>query len=359
MQLNHQEIGIGIIGCGRMGNLRSSISRNNSSVKYIGISDIDSGKAHQLGERINADIISTNNSDIINDENIHALIVSTSEPEHYKPVISALERGKPVLVEKPIALSVDEAEKMVEAAAKNNTSLHVGYTLRFNRHYLIGKQQIIENKVGNILSCVGRFNNTQRTGAEILKRSKHISFVNDALTYLVDLFGWYLDGKIPKEIVAKGHGIIYRKDGFDVDEIAAAIITYDDGTIVNLSMGYALPKNYPSHGRLVRAEIIGENGILFFDDDRKEHIGFSESGMHHAYVDTNTEMGFLTSNASGNWAVDKYWGPFADETRSWLEFVTQGIACPNTTGKEGLQNLKITLGIEKSIKLNQTIKLEV
>ena len=154
MQLNHQEIGIGIIGCGRMGNLRSSISRNNSSVKYIGISDIDSGKAHQLGERINADIISTNNSDIINDENIHALIVSTSEPEHYKPVISALERGKPVLVEKPIALSVDEAEKMVEAAAKNNTSLHVGYTLRFNRHYLIGKQQIIENKVGNILSNI-------------------------------------------------------------------------------------------------------------------------------------------------------------------------------------------------------------
>ena len=263
MQLNHQEIGIGIIGCGRMGNLRSSISRNNSSIKYIGISDIDSGKAHQLGERINADIISTNNSDIINDENIHALIVSTSEPEHYKPVINALERGKPVLVEKPIALSVDEAEKMVEAAAKNNTSLHVGYTLRFNRHYLIGKQQIIENKVGNILSCVGRFNNTQRTGAEILKRSKHISFVNDALTYLVDLFGWYLDGKKPKEIIAKGHGKIYRKDGFDVDEIAAAIITYDDGTIVNLSMGYALPKNYPSHGRLVRAEIIGENGVLF------------------------------------------------------------------------------------------------
>ena len=70
-------------------------------------------------------------------------------------------------------------------------------------------------------------------------------------------------------------------------------------------------------------------------------------------------MGFLTSNASGNWAVDKYWGPFADETRSWLEFVTQGIACPNTTGKEGLQNLKITLGIEKSIKLNEAIKLEV
>ena len=72
-------------------------------------------------------------------------------------------------------------------------------------------------KIGNILSCVGRFYNTQRTGAEILKRSEHISFINDALTYLVDLFSWYMEDKKPKEIIAKGHGKIYRRDGYDVD----------------------------------------------------------------------------------------------------------------------------------------------
>jgi len=358
MKQNHQEIGIGIIGSGRMGNLRSSISRSYGSIKYIGISDKEITKAKILGEKINADLISSNNEEIISNENVHAVIVSTSEPEHLDPVIQALERGKPVLVEKPISLSEDDAKKMIEVANKNNTTLHVGYTLRFNRHFLIGKQQILDKKIGNILSCVGRFYNTQRTGAEILKRSEHISFINDALTYLVDLFGWYMEGKKPKEIIAKGHGKIYRRDGYDVDEIAAAIITYEDGTIVNLSMGYALPKNYPSHGRLVRAEIIGENGVLFFDDDRKEHIGFSEHGMHHAYVDTNTEMALLTSNASGNWALDKYWGPFADETRSWLDFISQGIKCPNTTGEEGLLNLKITRGIEQSIKSNNKIIIE-
>ncbi|GIS07836.1 MAG: hypothetical protein CM15mP111_4510 [Hyphomicrobiales bacterium] len=52
-------------------------------------------------------------------------------------------------------------------------------------------------------SCVGRFNNTQRTGAEILKDPKHISFVNDALTYLVDLLDGTLMEKKPKEIIAK------------------------------------------------------------------------------------------------------------------------------------------------------------
>jgi predicted dehydrogenase len=358
MKINHQEIGIGIVGCGRMGNLRTSISKTHGSVKYISLSDTIREKAEELGEKVNADRVCRTNQEVIDDKNTHAIIVSTSEPEHCNPVIKALENGKPVLVEKPIALNLNDAQKMVDAAKRNNTSLHVGYTMRFNRHFLIGKQQINENKVGNIISCVGRFYNTQRTGAEILKRSKHISFVNDALTYLVDLFGWYLGNKKPKEIIAKGHGTIYRKDGFDVDEIAAAIITYDDGTIVNLAMGYALPKNYPSHGRLVRAEIIGESGVLLFDDDRKEHIGFSDEGMHHAYVDNHTEMALLTSNASGNWALNKYWGPFADETRSWLDFISQGIDCPNTTGIEGLQNLRLTLAIEDSIKLDKKIRIE-
>lgn len=358
MKINHQEIGIGIIGCGRMGQLRSSIARATSSVNYIGLSDIDSDKAQSLGEKVNADMVSNNNEELINNDNIHALIVSTSEPEHCDPVIKALEKGKPVLVEKPIALSIADASKMLEASQKNNTSLHVGYTLRFNRHFLIGKQHILDNKLGNIISCTGRFYNTQRTGVEILKRSKHISFVNDALTYLVDLFGWYMNDKIPEEIIAKGHGKIYRNQGYEVDEIAAAIITYNDGTLVNLSMGYALPKNYPSHGRLVRAEVIGEEGVLFFDDDRKEHIGFSEYGMHHAYVDTDTEMALLTSNASGNWALNKYWGPFSDETRSWLDFLSQGIKCPNTTAEEGLLNLKLTLGIDESIKSGLAIKVK-
>ena len=80
--------------------------------------------------------------------------------------------------------------------------------------------------------------------------------------------------------------------------------------------------------------------------------------MHHAYVDNHTEMALLTSNASGNWALNKYWGPFADETRSWLDFISQGIECPNTTGIEGLQNLRLTLAIEDSIKLDKKIRIE-
>ncbi|GIS07835.1 MAG: hypothetical protein CM15mP111_4500 [Hyphomicrobiales bacterium] len=65
-----------------------------------------------------SDIISTNNSDIINDENIHALIVSTSEPEHYKPVISALEEVSLYLLRNRLRCDVDEAEKWLKLLQK-------------------------------------------------------------------------------------------------------------------------------------------------------------------------------------------------------------------------------------------------
>jgi predicted dehydrogenase len=355
--INHKNIGIGVVGCGRMGRLRSSISTSHPAVDYIAISDRVSKNAENLGLDIKADKISTNNMDIVENDNVHAVIVSTSEPEHCEPAVRALELGKPVLVEKPIALTLKDADRMINAAIKGGTTLHVGYTLRFNRHYLIGKQQILEDKIGNIISCTGRFYNSKATGLEIIKRSKEASFIQDALTYLVDLFGWYLEGNYPVEVIARSHGTIYRKLGHDADEITSAIITYSDGTIVNLSLGYCLPSNYPSHGRLIRAELIGEKGVLFFDDDRKEHIGFSEDGMHHAYVGQDTEMAFLTSNASGNWALGKYWGPFGEETRSWLDFLSTGIDCPNTTAIQARKNLEVTLAIEEAAKTKKIINL--
>ena len=87
-----------------MGNLRSSISRNNSSVKYIGISDIDSGKAHQLGEKINADIISANNSDIIND-----VLITTSGDEYIfesKKIVSKNTHGTGCSLASAIATNI-------------------------------------------------------------------------------------------------------------------------------------------------------------------------------------------------------------------------------------------------------------
>lgn len=81
-----------------------------------------------LAQRVEADFSSGDNLDVISHPEVDAVIVSTSEPEHLLPVLQALECGKPVLVEKPIALHLEDADKMIEVAHRMETDLRVGYS---------------------------------------------------------------------------------------------------------------------------------------------------------------------------------------------------------------------------------------
>ena len=82
----------------------------------IELAESDPAKAEALGAKFKADRVSGDNNAIIHDDRVGAVIVSTSEPEHAAPVIEALRLGKPVFVEKPIALTLDDADRMIEAA---------------------------------------------------------------------------------------------------------------------------------------------------------------------------------------------------------------------------------------------------
>jgi predicted dehydrogenase len=355
--MRHRQFGVAVVGTGRMGTLRAGTAGAHPAVTFLAVSDRDKDKAGKVGQASKADVVTGDNSAIIRDERVGAVIVSTSEPEHAEAAIEALELGKPVLVEKPIALTLEDADRMIAASEKSGASLHVAYSLRFNRRYLVGKQQIMDGKLGRIVGGMSRLYNTRAHGLQIIQRSAEATFVKDALTYLVDLYGWYLEGARPVEVVARSHGLVYRSLGHDADEVTWAIVTYSDGTIVDLGVGYALPANYPTHGRLVRVEVLGEKGVLFFDEDHKENIIHSEDGVANAYVGHKMETGFLTSNASGNWALGNFWGPLGEETRSWLDHIATGAPCPHTTAREARTTLELTHAIEHAAATGEIVRL--
>jgi len=108
----------------------------------------------------------------------------------------------------------------------------------------------------------GRACNTRAQGIEILKRSSTATPVVDVLTYWVDIAGWFLEGIRPYGVTARGHGTVFRKAGFDVNDTTFAIITYENGAVVNLGVYYALPARAPQLGMGVRIEVYGSEGAL-------------------------------------------------------------------------------------------------
>ena len=138
---------------------------------------------------------------------MNAVIVSTSEGEHLAPMLKAIELGKPVLVEKPIALTLADADRVIQAVEKAGANVRVGYSRRYKERYLIAKEQIVQGRVGRIVGGAARVYNSRSQAMAVLKRDRHATPVVDALTYYVDLMGWLLGGTAPRR------GLCARAEG--------------------------------------------------------------------------------------------------------------------------------------------------
>ena len=356
--IERKELGLAIVGSGRIGTLRARLAAGHPAVRYIAVSDQDSGKARDLAGKVGAQFHSGDNAEIIGRPEVNAVVVSTSEGEHLAPMLKAIELGKPVLVEKPIALTLADADRVIQAVEKAGASLRVGYSRRYKERYLIAKEQIVQGRVGRIVGGAARVYNSRSQGMAVLKRDRHATPVVDALTYYVDLMGWLLGGTALAEVYARGQKGVLSQAGFEANDVDWAVFTYADGTVVNLGISYALPDKYPSRGHAARVEILGTEGVIILDDDHTDQLMYTEKGIPHVYLpDQEVNMVFLQSGTPGDWALGEFWGPIANETRAWLDHLAMGKPCVLATAREARAALEGTLAIEHSLASGKPVRL--
>ncbi len=358
MALERKDIGLAVIGAGRIGTLRARLAAQHPGVRFIAVSDREPARAKELASQVGGEVHSGDNLEIISRPEVNAVIVSTSEGEHMAPVLAAIEKGKAVLVEKPIALTLADADAMVEAIERNGASVHVGYSRRYKERYLIAKEQIVQGRIGRITGGAARVYNSRAQALAILKRHREATPVVDALTYYVDLMSWLQGGTPLAEVYARGQKGVLKEAGFDVDDVSWAVFTYADGTVINLGISYALPEKYPARGHAARVEVLGTEGVMILDDDHTDQLMDTEKGVPHDYLpDQPVNMVFLQSGTPGDWALGDFWGPIANETRAWLDHLSMGRPCVLATPREARATLEATLAIEHSIASGKAVSL--
>jgi predicted dehydrogenase len=351
-------IGLGVIGSGRIGTLRARLASGHAAVANIVVSDLDPANAAKLAALVGGRSHGSDNLAVIDDPDVAAVIVSTSEGEHMAPMLAAIERGKPVLVEKPIALTVREADQVLEGVAKHGGNVRVGYSRRYKERYQIAKEQIVKDRVGQLTGGAARVFNSRSQALAMLGRNPHATPVVDALTYYVDLMNWLFEGRHIVEIYARGQTGVLKAAGHDVPDVSYAVLTYDDGAVVNLGVSYALPEKYPALGHAARVEVLGIGGVMILDDDHTDQIMYSEAGVPHVYLpDHNVNMVFLQSGTPGDWALGEFWGPIANETRAWLDHLATGRPCTLATPQDARDTLEATLAIEHSMRIGAAVTL--
>ena len=353
-----KELGLAIVGSGRIGTLRARLARGHPAVRTIAVSDRDPGKARELAHKVGAQLHSGDNDEVISRPEVNAVIVSTSEGEHLAPVLAAIRLGKPALIEKPIALTLAEADRVLQAVDRHGANVRVGYSRRYKERYLIAKEQIVQGRIGTVIGGGARVFNSRSQALAALKRNPHATPVVDALTYYVDLMNWLNEGKRVAEVYARGQTGVLKRAGYEVADLSCAVFTYDDGSVVNFAISYALPEKYPALGHAARVEVLGTEGVMILDDDHTDQLMYSEKGVPHVYLpDHSVNMVFLQSGTPGDWALGEFWGPIANETRAWLDHLAMGKPCALATPHEARATLEATLAIEHSMATGQPVTL--
>ena len=225
-------------------------------------------------------------------------------------MLKAIELGKPVLVEKPIALTLADADRVIQAVEKAGANVRVGYSRRYKERYLIAKEQIVQGRVGTIVGGAARVYNSRSQGMAVLTRDRHATPVVDALTYYVDLMGWLLGGTPLAEVYARGQKGVLKQAGFEANDVDWAVFTYADGTVVNLGISYALPDKYPARGHAARVEILGTEGVIILDDDHTDQLMYTGEG-HPPRVParSGSEHGLPAERHAGRLGAGRVLGP--------------------------------------------------
>ncbi len=141
----------GILGCGNVTEVKSGPAFNlvpNSEL--VAVMRRDAAKAEDYAKRHGVPNWYNNADDLINDDNVNAIYVATPPNAHAELTIKAIKAGKPVYVEKPMALNFAECQQMVDASEKYNTPLFVAYYRRALPGFLKVKELIDSNTIGTV-----------------------------------------------------------------------------------------------------------------------------------------------------------------------------------------------------------------
>jgi scyllo-inositol 2-dehydrogenase (NAD+) len=270
------------------------------------------------------------------------MISATPETTHYPMAKAALASGKHVLLEKPIAITLDEADELIELAESKGVKFTIGYSQRFNSKQALVKRSLNDGTLGNPVSILVSRHITRSLGAKIASRTKLSPAAMEA-THDIDFALWCLEPRRPVRVYSQVAWGARQDQG--VPDTQTMIITMDDGVTVTIGAGWSLPPGYPNFSA-TWIEFIGTDGALLIDASHKDIVlNTVEKGVQ-----------FPLSTMPGEYVDHVYAGPMERETIHFLEAVYYDRPVM-VEPRLARQTMEVYLAADLSVERNQVVDL--
>ena len=257
------EIKWGIIGCGDVTEVKSGPAFNKvKHSQLVAVMRRDAAKAEDYAKRHGVPKWYSNATDLINDSEVNAIYIATPPLQHEEYTIAALAAGKPVYVEKPMALNSTAAQKMADAALANDVKLVVAHYRRAQPLFLKIKSLLEENIIGEVRLVDLKM--LQSKANDLIANSEENWRINPAISgggLFHDLAPHQLDLMLYYFGQAKiFNGIATKEISATVEDLVTGHILFENGVVFNGIWCFSAPENEQTDS----CEIYGSKGKISF-----------------------------------------------------------------------------------------------
>ena len=310
--INIAQIGVGYWGPNLLRNL---VGNQNCLVKTV--VDLSAERRKFVKNLYPSVKVTENVNDVINDSSIDAVVIATPVASHFDLAISALNAGKHILVEKPMATKVDQIKQIGHHATEKNLVAMVGHTFLFNSAVRYVKSLIESGELGEIRYIYSQRVNLGRIRDDV-----------DALWNLaphdISIIQYWLDDPEPESISRNGMAYVQK----DIDDVVFVNITYPNGVMANIHVSWLDPH------KIRRMTVVGSKKMIVYDDIAENKITVYDKGIDRLAVlgenmDFDDPSTFNYNYRSGNVILPKIkWiEPLRTEINHFIDCIQNQATC--------------------------------
>lgn len=302
-----EPVEVAVVGTGWCGGIRAETLSRYPLTKKLHVCDIRPDRLKEVQALTNAAVATLDYQDIVRNDAVKVVYISTTpESTHFPIARDCLRAGKHVLLEKPIALELYEADELIALSKRNNVKFTIGYSQRFNTKFAYAKKKLNDGTLGKPVSVMVSRHLSRSLGKKIASRVR-LSPAAMESTHDLDIVFWLLEPAKPVSVYSQGaYGYMQPVNGSY--DIMWSTIKMDNGVLVAIGGGWNLPPSYPNYCATT-IEITGTEGSLFLDDTARDHwLNTVKDGMQ-----------FAMSTMPGEQVDHVYAGQMGPETIHFLE----------------------------------------
>lgn len=314
-----KKLRVAVVGIGFWGRNHVRVFRELPQTELVGICDINAERVSALAKELEIEGY-TDSNQLLKRNDLDAVTICTWTTTHAEEATKALNAGKHVLIEKPIASTVPEAKKIVELAKRKQLHLMVGFIERFNPGVQRVKEAINEGKIGTLVSA------TARRVSQWPERIGDIGVVKDTAIHDIDVMR-YLFGEDPVTVYAKVGNLRHKR----FEDYAQIMLSFKQNRTAFIETNWLTP--YKTRNLIVT----GSEAIISLD-----------------YLTQK-----VTIETAGQTLTPRYeWQePLKLELQHFADSILNNKE-PQVTGEDGLKALIIAEAALKSTQNNKAVLLE-